>query len=136
MYKILQSTAVHRGVPGLVYAKRHGTRTLVRPRLGILEEMETISFESLKQNKIQNVNISFEEFYRVMLHYSAWSDDKETARKVIQAVSILRMNEAIRIVDSARRYGRSIVTTVPKEEAELYTDNLVRIGLKATLELA
>lgn len=123
--------------------RRHGrgssTRTMVRPRLGILEEMDTISFETLKQAMgapQKNVNILFEEFYRVILHYSGWSDDKETARKVIQAIAGMKMNEAVRIADSARRFGMAIVATVPKEEATVYTDNLLRIGLKASMEVA
>lgn len=83
-----------------------------------------------------SLSISFEDFYRVMLHYSNWVDDDPIAQKVKRAVPQMTMNEALRIVDSARRYGTSIVLTASLEDATICRDKLVRSQLKATMELA
>ena len=120
----------------------HGSGvSTIRPRSAIFEETYTISFETIYQldrqmQGSQNVSISFEDFYRVMLHYTNWTDDDPIAQKVKRAVPQMTMNEALRIVDAARRYGTSIVVTATLEEATACKEKLTRSQLKATMELA
>lgn len=71
-----------------------------------------------------------------MLHYTQWVDDDPIAQKVRRAVPQMTMNEALRIVDAARRYGASIVVTATLEDATMCKDKLTRFQLKATMELA
>lgn len=113
----------------------------IRPRSAILEETYTISFETIYQLNRQmqggpSMSISFDDFYRVVLHYTQWVDDDPIAQKVKRAVPQMTMNEALRIVDSARRYGASIVLTAPLEDANTCKDTLTRLQLKASIELA
>lgn len=89
-----------------------------------------------KENAIINFNISFEPFYRVILQYSNWTDDKDTAHLVKNAVPQLHFNEALRITKQARSTGKSIVMTSLKEEADKYASNLRSKGLDAYLEEA
>ena len=121
------------------YRRRGNVAT--RPKSSIMEENYTISFETIynaerRTNGKNDINVSFEEFYRVILHYSQWVDDKPIAQKVVLAVPHLTTNEAIRIVECAHSYGSAIVVTLPLDEATICKDSLVRVGLKATMELA
>ena len=81
-------------------------------------------------------SISFDTFYRVILHYTAWSDDNITAKQVAKAVPALTYSEALRIVQAASRYGSAIVVTVPLDDARLYELRLTRFGFKASIEEA
>ena len=122
-------------------SRRGNNVSTIRPRSAVLEETYTISFETIYQMDRQlygnpSMSISFEDFYRVMLHYTQWTDDDPVAQKVKRAVPQMTMNEALRIVDSARRYGTSIVLTASLEDATICHDKLNRSQLKATIELA
>lgn len=130
------------GLPGSPCTARRGSGvSTIRPRSAIMEETYTISFETIYQMDRQmqgnsSLSISFDDFYRVVLHYTQWSDDDPVAQKVRRAVPQMTMNEALRIVDAARRYGASIVVTAPLEDATRCMDSLNRFQLKATMELA
>lgn len=111
------------------------------PRLSsILEENTTITFETIfnaeKRTAGGGMDISFEDFYRVVLHYSGWAEDKLVTQKVVQAVPLLTFSEALRVVENAHRFGSAIVKTLPLEEAVMIRANLTRQGLKATIEIA
>lgn len=81
-------------------------------------------------------NMVFEPIYRVVLHYTMWSDNKRIARTVRRAVPILRFSEAMRISEMAAKNGTAIVITTGLDDAKLYELRLVRLGLRATLETA
>lgn len=80
--------------------------------------------------------IRFEPFYRVILHYSQWTEGKQIARLVRIAVPVISMNDSIRVVEMAELHETSIVVTVEKEDAEAYVQRLLVAGLIASLELA
>lgn len=130
------------GLPGTPCTARRGSGvSTIRPRSAVLEETYTISFETIYQLDRQmqgnpSMSISFEDFYRVVLHYTQWTEDDPIAQKVKRAVPQMTMNEALRIVDSARRYGVSIVVTAPLEDATQCKESLTRLQLKASVELA
>lgn len=126
--------------PNNIIPRRRGSVSTIR-RSAVLEETYTISFETIYQLNRQvqggsSLSISFDDFYRVVLHYTQWVDDDPIAQKVKRAVPKMTMNEAIRIVDSARRYGSSIVVTASLEDATRCKDILTRSQLKASIELA
>ncbi len=92
---------------------------------------------SSRPNTILNLNISFESFYRVILVYNNWTNDKEIARVLKKTVPLVgTVNNAIHIVTSARSYGKAIVVTVIKKEAEQYVRDLRKQKLEAELEEA
>lgn len=90
----------------------------------------------LERNVIININISFEPFYRVILYYSNWDDDKTTALKITNAVSIVDFNAATKIVQNAKSHGKAIVVTVIKDDAVLYMNNLKNKGLDVSIDEA
>ena len=83
-----------------------------------------------------NLNISFESFYRVILTYDNWNNDKNVAMVLMNAINVIRYNQSIHIVKNARKYGKAIVVTVNKETAELYVQRMRKIGLDGSMELA
>ena len=90
-----------------------------------------------KPNTIMNLNIRFDSFYRVVLIYSNWTDDKATARLVLRAIPSLKtVNTTLHIVRSARSHGKAIVVTAIKDEAKQHVRALARYGLDADLEEA
>lgn len=82
------------------------------------------------------INMSYESFYRVILHFTNWPADTEVARSVCAAVPIVNMNSSKRIVQNARAYGRSIIVTVTQADAELFKTRLKQRNLMASLEEA
>lgn len=90
----------------------------------------------LERNVIININISFEPFYRVILYYSNWDDDKATALKITNAISIIDFNAAMKVVQNAKGYGKAIVVTVIKDDAVLYMNNLKNKGLEVSIDEA
>ena len=84
------------------------------------------------------LNLRFESMYRILLHYSKWTEDdtKRISQKVKFSVPILTLRDCEQIVKHARSYGMSIVCTITQDKAELYKDALVQAGLNATLEEA
>lgn len=84
------------------------------------------------------LQMKFEPLYRIMLHYSLWNetDTKVIAQKVKISVPILTLRDCEKIVRHTHSYGMSMVCTVAKEKAVLYYENLVRVGLNATIEEA
>jgi len=90
---------------------------------------------SVKDTVLQ---MKFEPLYRIMLHYTLWNenDTKVIAQKVKVSVPILTQRECEKIVRHAQLYGMSMVCTVIKDKAVIYYENLVRVGLNATIEEA
>lgn len=89
-------------------------------------------------NKNTEFKITFDQFYRVMLHYSNWPEDtnKTIAKRVKMAVPILTMKNCEAIVKQTFKYGLCIICTVPQDKAVLYKDALTQFGLNATIEEA
>lgn len=85
---------------------------------------------------IFNLNISFEPFYRVILVYSNWTDDKDVALRVSQAVPIVKFKNALQIVRNAKSYGNAIIVTVTKYDAISYVKSLELKGLEGIMEEA
>ena len=85
-----------------------------------------------------DIKVSFESFYRVVLVYNGWTDDKDkdVALKVKQAVDMLSFGEALTRVRNARTEDVAILVTVPKDDAVLYMGNLFKKGLEAQLDEA
>lgn len=74
-------------------------------------------------------NFSFAPIYRVILRYSNWTDDKEVAKTVKQAVPVISYSSAKQTVANAKAYGHGIVITAPREDASQYMKNLLSKGL-------
>lgn len=85
---------------------------------------------------MEGAAMSFEPIYRVILHYTNWTDHKDVANVVKKAVPSISKTHALRTVENAAAYGTAIVVTVPQDEAEMYEARLNRMGLKASLEIA
>lgn len=85
---------------------------------------------------IEGAAMSFEPIYRVILHYTNWTDHKDIARVVHRAVPTITRTHALQTVENAAAYGSAIVVTAPLDEAEMYEARLTRMGMKATLEVA
>jgi hypothetical protein len=83
-----------------------------------------------------SLRISFEPFYRVVLLYTQWEDDKKAASRLVTAVSLIKIAEGVHITRSARKYGMSIVVTVLQAEAELYLRKMRANGLDGYTEMA
>jgi hypothetical protein len=85
-----------------------------------------------------SLNISFEPFYRVVLIYNGWKDDKDkdVAIKVKQSIDILSFGESLGRARTARQQSSAILVTVPKDDAHVYVENLVKKGLEAKLDEA
>lgn len=81
-------------------------------------------------------SFQFEPFFRVILHFSEWSEGKQIAKLVRIAVPIISSTESIRVVEMAELHTKSIVVTVKKDEAELYVQRLLVAGLIASMEEA
>lgn len=90
----------------------------------------------LKKTHDLNQSIRFEPFYRVLLHYSMWNDNKLVAKTVAKAVPIISFNDGLRVAEAAEKVGSAIVVTVPLEDAEIYDDRLRHAGLKSSIESA
>ena len=80
--------------------------------------------------------VSFEPYWRVILKYSGWSDNKLVAEYVKGSIPSLQYSNAMRIVMVAQKEGQSIVVTAIRDQAEIYCDNLKRKKLDAFLEEA
>lgn len=76
---------------------------------------------------------SFEPFYRVVLFYSNWEDDRDIAKTVKQCVPIISYSAAKQTVANAKAYGNSIVITALHEDAVKYCRNLLSKGLNVDL---
>lgn len=97
--------------------------------------------EPVKSRGLEDIwlnDIKFEPFYRVILLYSEWNSDmdKTVAQKVKSAVPIIDAASAKKVVKQCRLQGKSIVTTVVKDEAILHASNLRNKGLKCMLDEA
>lgn len=93
---------------------------------------------AVKSRNDTGLNIRFEPMYRIVLHYSRWKEDdtRMVAQKVKFGVPIITMRDCERVVKQAFSHGRCIVCTVTQEKATLYCNNLVRVGLNASMEEA
>lgn len=85
---------------------------------------------------IANIVFSFEPFYRVVLLFSGWNDDRVIARKIRMSIPMLRFADCINIAHQARLRGRAIIVTVKKDEALQYSKDLETRGLKVFLDEA
>lgn len=91
---------------------------------------------SITDYMMEGTDMAFEPIYRVILHFNNWSDNNLTARLVKQAVPPVTYTHALRSAENAAAFGSAIVTTVAKDDAELYELRLNRLGLKASIEVA
>ena len=85
---------------------------------------------------LPGISLQFEPFYRVILVYSDWLNDKPVAQKVRYSVPIITSNDAMNVTRRARVEGRSIIVTVIKDDAILYMTNLKNKGLDVILDEA
>ena len=88
--------------------------------------------------KASDFKFMYDSFYRVILHYTNWTDDstKIISTRVKIAVPVLTLKECESIVKQASKYGMCIVCTVQQDKAILYKDAIVQLGLNATIEEA
>jgi ATP-dependent Clp protease adapter protein ClpS len=91
---------------------------------------------SIQDRIIDDFDMTFEPFYRVILHYTNWKEDKIIAGLIKQGVPFLQHSQAIQTVKNAVAYGTAIVITATREDAELYEARLKRLGLKVSLDMA
>lgn len=100
--------------------------------------MDGLADASTIESTSTNIQLRFEDFYRVILHYTSWApdDEPELAKKIVQAVPILNFSSALRVTVAASKHGRSIVTTVPKELAHRYQIRLEHYGFQVSTEVA
>lgn len=89
-----------------------------------------------KKTRNTSFRVTFEPIYRVILHYTQWTDDNLVAEKVVRAVNNMRFLEGLRIAQAANKYGSSIVATTNIEQASLIEEKLRLYGLRATVEIA
>jgi hypothetical protein len=80
--------------------------------------------------------VIFSPIYRVILHYSGWSEDREVATRAKRALPDMSWDQCFRAVEQARAYGVSIMMTAPHTEAMAACQRLANVGLKATTEEA
>jgi len=90
----------------------------------------------LERNVVGNFKFAYEPYYRVILIYSNWVDDKDVAQKVHHSINVLGYNEALRVVRNAHTEGKAIVVTVIKDDAVLYMSNMKNKGLDVVLDEA
>ena len=81
-------------------------------------------------------NISFEPFYRVILQYTLWNDNKLIAEKIVKAIPGIGKDNADRSARIAKAYGSSILLTTTRDMAESYVQRLGTFGLKGNIEEA
>lgn len=99
-----------------------------------MPEPPTIS----KEKEKTEFKLTFDQFYRVILHYSNWPEDanKSVAKRLKMGVPVITMKDSELIVKQTFKYGICIVCTVQQDKAELYRAALVQLGLNATIEEA
>lgn len=88
------------------------------------------------ESKQTSLRISFEPFYRVILRYNDWNDDKEAAKTLCRCVSIIDFSKGMYIVRTAKAKGTAIVVTVTHEEARQYKSRILQNGMDAFIEEA
>lgn len=128
----------------IVHASRAATSTplpmLRRRRVHVQRiypaEMVWYDDETKDVDVLDPPSFEVEPFYRVLLHYSQWTNKDQVARIVRFSVPVLSMNEALHIVGMAESYETAIVVTVKKQEAELYMQRLLIAGLKSSIDIA
>lgn len=104
------------------------TKATQSPPQGALLESRDVS--------IANLVFAYEPFYRVVLLFSGWNDDRVVARKIRMSIPMLRFADCINIAKQARLRGRAIIVTVKKDEAFQYSKDLETRGLKVLLDEA
>jgi ATP-dependent Clp protease adaptor protein ClpS len=72
--------------------------------------------------------------YKVVLYDDDFNEMTYVVFALLQAVNALSPSAAERIMLTAHLTGRAVVTTCPKEIAELYQERLLSYGLTATIE--
>ena len=82
------------------------------------------------------INFAFEPFYRVILLYTNWDNDKPVAKLVSASVPIITNRDAANIVKTCRIEGTAIVVTVLKDDAVLYMTNIKNKGLDCMIDEA
>lgn len=90
----------------------------------------------VRKTRNTSFRVSFEPIYRVILHYTQWTDDNVIAEKVVRAVNNMRFLEGLRIAQAANMNGSSIVVTTNIDQASLIEERLRMYGLRATIEIA
>lgn len=83
-----------------------------------------------------SLKIKFEPYYRVVLVYNNWEDDKNAAARLILAVHILDPKQGIHVAKNARKEGLAIVVTVMQQDAEIYLHKMRKVGLDGYTEIA
>jgi ATP-dependent Clp protease adaptor protein ClpS len=72
--------------------------------------------------------------YKVVLYDDDFNEMTYVVFALLQAVNALSQSAAERIMLTAHLMGSAVVTTCPKEIAELYQERLLSYGLTATIE--
>lgn len=103
-------------------------RKPVRAAVPAKENQDVLSMSGL--------SLTFEPFYRVVLVYSDWVNDKPIAQKVRYSVPIITATDAVNVVKRARAQGKAIVVTVIKDDAIMYMNNLKTKGLDVIIDEA
>lgn len=74
--------------------------------------------------------------YRVILHNDDVNTMDHVVRSIVRSVPKIGLVKAAAIMLEAHHNGKAVVTTCPKELAELYRDRLQSFSLTATIEPA
>lgn len=74
--------------------------------------------------------------YRVILHNDDVNTMDHVVRSIVRSVPKIGLVKAAAIMLEAHHHGKAVVTTCPKELAELYRDRLQSFSLRATIEPA
>ncbi|GAC1356701.1 MAG: ATP-dependent Clp protease adapter ClpS [Ktedonobacteraceae bacterium] len=72
--------------------------------------------------------------YKVIIHNDDYNEMNYVIFALVNAVNILTIREAERIMLTAHHNGRAIVTVCPREVAEYYQERLLSYQLTATIE--
>ena len=83
-----------------------------------------------------SLKIHFEPYYRVVLVYNNWDDDKRAAARLVLAVRILDFKHSMQITKNAKNDGIAIVVTVMQNDAEMYLHKMRKFGLDGYTEIA
>lgn len=81
-------------------------------------------------------SFSFEPYYRVILVYSNWTNDKPIGKLVSASIPIITEKHATNVVRRTRIEGRAIIVTVLKNEALTYMQNIKNKGLDCVIDEA
>lgn len=118
--------------------RRHMNKSVPSKLQTLHAHVDAAISESIMSTQVFNVDVimptySFAPIYRVILRYNNWTDDKEVAKLVKQAVPVITYGSAKQVVANSKAYGHGIVVTAVQEDAVQYMNNLLVKGLDADM---